>query len=180
MIAACPSLAANKQVGCETYKMEISKQLQEQQEKAEELFTEAEAASRVFIKMAEDEGLSRREIQDRWMVIVDWGMKERSAEMWKRQLDHDLGDTTEEIIEDMDRREEDLMTYVQPEDELEYIEGQLAKMLEYMQQLMGLYVQRGTELGIPRDELQRRYSKIIGNDAELPETTDIFDEDIDE
>ena len=160
--------------------MEISKQLQEQQEKAEELFAAAESASKAFIKMAEDEGLSRREIQRRWMTIVDWGMKERNAEIWKQQLAYDLDETTEEIIEDMDKREEDLMTYVQPEDELENLEAQLAKMFEYMQRLMTLYVQLGTEQGIPRDELQRKYNKILGHDAKLPEETDIFDEDIDE
>ena len=37
--------------------MEISQKLQEQQERAEELFAEAELASRVFLQMAEDEGL---------------------------------------------------------------------------------------------------------------------------
>ena len=51
--------------------MEISQKLQEQQQRAEELFQEAELASKVFITMAEDEGLSRREIQDRWMTIVE-------------------------------------------------------------------------------------------------------------
>jgi hypothetical protein len=53
-------------------------------------------------------------------------------------------------------------------------------MFEYMQQLMTLYVQRGTAQGIPREELQRKYSKLIGNDVELPEPTDVFDEHIDE
>lgn len=40
--------------------MEISERLQEQQDKADRLFMEAELASRVFLQMAEYEGLSRR------------------------------------------------------------------------------------------------------------------------
>ena len=43
--------------------MEILQKLQEQQDKADKLFVEAELASRVFLQMAEDEGLSRREFR---------------------------------------------------------------------------------------------------------------------
>src|SRR5687768_4954560 len=113
--------------------MEISKELQEQQTRAEELFTEADAAQRQFVHMAEAEGLSEREIRSRWLYIVDWGMKERNAELWKANLAAALDDEDiHDIVESMDTLDEELKTYADPEDLLEQTE---ALMVEYDRRL---------------------------------------------
>ena len=160
--------------------MQISQKLQEQQDKADELFMAAEAASRVFLRMAEEEGLSRREVQDRWMHIVDWGSKERNAELWKQQLIYDLEDTEEEIIESMDKREEDLMTYVQPEDEFEHILKVMAAIHAYNKQLIKAYFTAGRREGMSDAELKKAYFDKYGENLESPDGGDVFDENIDE
>jgi leucyl aminopeptidase len=158
--------------------MEISKELQEQQTKAEDLFFEAKSAQRQFVIMAEAEGLSEREMRARWLDIVDWGSKERSAELWKANLAAALDDEEiHEVVESMDKLEEELMTYVEPEDLLEQTE---ALMVQYDRQLKELMIAYGSHLagkGMSVRDVARAVAKVLGRKLPDAEDDDPFADD---
>ncbi len=152
--------------------MEISEKLQEQQTKAEELFSEVELAQRQFISMAEAEGLSEREIRKRWLYIVEWGMKERNAELWKTSLLGALDEGVDEVVESMDKLDEDLMTYAEPEDLLEQTEALMVELDRRFQQTMKAYAALHSEKGMSLPEITRAAAKALGRDLPDPEDED--------
>lgn len=156
--------------------MKISKELQELQTRAEDLFYEAKSVQRSFVIKAEAEGLSEREMRERWPHIVDWGSKERNAEMWKANLAAALDDEdVHEVVESMDKLEEELMTYVEPEDMLEETENRL---VEYNRQLNDLIIAYGSHLarkGMSVPDIARAVAKVLGR--KMPDDEDPFADD---
>jgi len=151
--------------------MEISKELQEQETKAEELFSEAELAQREFVRMAEAEGLSEREIRKRWLYIVEWGMKERKAELWKANLLAALDDEDiHEVVESMDKLDDELMTYAEPEDLLEHTEGLMVEYDRRFKEMMNAYASICAHKGMSVRETARAIAKALGR--ELPDSED--------
>lgn len=158
--------------------MEISKELEEQQTKAEELFSEADLAQRVFVHMAEAEGLSEREIRKRWLYIVEWGMKERNAELWKQNLLYALDDEDiHEVVESMDKLEEEVMTYVEPEDLLEQTEALLVEYDRRFKEMMTAYASILAGQGMSVAEITRSVAKLLGRELPDQEDDDPFADD---
>lgn len=156
--------------------MEISEKLQELQTKAENLFVEATSAQRDFVIQAEKEGLTEREIRKRWLYIVEWGMKERNAELWKQNLLYDLEDEDiHEVVESMDKLDEELMTYVEPEDLMEQTEALMVEYDRRLKEVMVAYATYCAQQGMSVPEITRSVAKLLGR--ELPDDDDPFADD---
>lgn len=154
--------------------MEISKQLQEQLTKAEDLFMEALSAQRWFIHMAGEEGFSEGDVEERWFEIARWRSKERNAELWKASVLGDDDESIDEVVESLDKLDLELMTYMEPEDELEQTRN---LMVEYDRQLKGMvnaYAVHCSKNGMSNREIIEAVAKILGRELPMPEEEDPF------
>ncbi len=158
--------------------MEISEKLQALYDKAEDAFMAAERAQSAFVRAAEAEGWSERDIRAYWSCIVDWGTKEQNAKLWMTTILAEPDDSVEDVVEDIDKFIEEIRSAPHPDDLLKWAEGLMVEFDRRFQEMLTCYSTILSNQGMAPNDIIRSAAKALGRELPDHQADDPLDADI--